>query len=122
VVVGDGRIDAFELFCSYHLGLNTDGTYRASNLHEVARRFGLSPSALKQALQDHLMDPDTVIHSEFDMAMAQVDIQVSPPGVSKLELARGIYQEYLNVRSSDRSWEDQLDNDQAPDAQASESE
>ena len=47
-----GTIDAFELFCAYHLGITPDGGYRIQNIHEVARRFGTNAGELRQVLAD----------------------------------------------------------------------
>src|SRR6185436_11260539 len=45
-----GKIDSFELFCAYHLGITPDGGYRIQNIHEVARRFGTNAGELRQVL------------------------------------------------------------------------
>lgn len=108
---GAPAIDPFELFLAYHLGITADDKYKATNIHDVARRFGVSAGRIKQLLQDYHMDPDTVINSDFDLAMAQVDIQVAPEGVSRKELARGIYEDYLKAKKGTRDWARQLADD-----------
>jgi len=95
---GDPRsIDPFELFCAYHLGITPDDTYRASSLLDVARRFRVRPDTIEQALLHHAMDHESVKHSDFDLSLAQMDIQVSPAGVSKRELARNLYAEFRSA-------------------------
>jgi hypothetical protein len=105
------KLDPFALFCAYYLGINADDTYRQANIQDVARRFGVSTGVIKQALYDYHMDPDTLLNCDFDLAMAQIDIQVSPPGVSKTELARGIFEEFQASKKGSRDWERQLAED-----------
>lgn len=103
------RIDPFELFCAYHLGITPQDGYKAATLTEVARRFGVPPNVVKQALYDFNLDPTSVLNSSFDLALAQMDIQVSPPGVSKTELARGLYEEFMAAPQLERDWPEPLD-------------
>ncbi len=84
-------IDPFDLFCAYHLGIAPDKSYRPSNIHDVARRFGVDASVIRQTLQDYGMDPEAMLDNDFDLTMAQMDIQVAPPGIDRIELAKGIY-------------------------------
>lgn len=105
-------IDPFELFCAYHLGIGSDKSYRASNIHDVARRFGVDPSEIKQALQEVGMDPQTLLDTDFDLTMAQMDIQVAPEGVDRVELARGIYEEFKNAPRKKRDWSKILSDDE----------
>jgi hypothetical protein len=93
-LAGRVGIDAFELFCAYHLGITADGGYRFQNIHQVAQRFGTNAGVIRQLLGELGMDPDTVVHSSFDMAGAQVDIMLAPEGVSRVELARAFYQDF----------------------------
>jgi hypothetical protein len=106
--VPDNRPPAFELFCAYHLGITADGGYKTQNVHEIARRFNLSPAEVKQALIDHGIDSETVINADFDMAMAQLDIMVAPEGINRRELARGLYEEFLAAPKKSRDWEREL--------------
>lgn len=104
-------IDAFELFCAYHLGITAEGGYRFQNVHDVAKRFGTSAGAVKQALQDHQMDADTLVHSGFDFAGAQVDIMVAPEGVDRVELARALYEAFRRSGRRERDWARELRDD-----------
>lgn len=105
------RIDPFDLFCAYHLGITQDKHYRPLNLHDVARRFNVDGSVIKQALQAYGMDADALLNTEFDLTMAQLDIQVAPDGVDRVELARGIYEEFRRAPRKQRDWKRVLEDD-----------
>jgi hypothetical protein len=104
-------IDPFELFAAYHLGLTADEKYRPSNINEVSRRFKTSPDQINAALKEYDLDSETVMCTDFDMGMAQIDMKVSPAGVSKLELARQLYQDYRDAPLRPRDWADELEKD-----------
>jgi hypothetical protein len=106
-----GNIDPFELFCAYHLGITQDKGYRTSNINEVANRFRSEPGMIKQALKEYDMDPESLLDREFDMGLAQLDIQVAPEGVDRLELARGIYQDFQDAPRIKRDWNKILEED-----------
>ena len=97
-------IDAFALFCAYHLGITEDGGYRFQNIHQVARRFGTNAGVIRQLLGELRMDSDVIVHSDFDMADAQVDVMMAPAGVSRFELARDIFARFRSVRPRRRDW------------------
>ncbi len=100
----ENKIDPFNLFCAYHLGIGPDNTYRPTNLNQVAQRFGVEPGVIRQAAKDFGFDPGTMLDKDFDLALAQLDIQVAPEGISKIELAKGIYEEFLNAPDLKRDW------------------
>jgi hypothetical protein len=104
-------IDPFDLFCAYHLGITEDGGYRFQNVHQVARRFGTNAGVIRQLLAEFRMDPDVIVHSDFDMADAQVDVMMAPEGVSRLELAREIYERFRTARPRKRDWLTELERD-----------
>lgn len=99
-----GTIDAFELFCAYHLGITPEDGYRIQNIHEVARRFGTNAGELRQILADLGMAADDIVHSGFDLPSAQVDIMVAPMGISRRELARPLYDEFRSAPKQARNW------------------
>jgi len=103
------NIQAFDLFCAYHLGITEDGAYKFQNIHQVAKRFGVNAAVIKQLLADLELDPDTVIHSGFDMAGAQVDVMLAPEGINRVELARGLYAEFLAAPRRARNWSKELE-------------
>ena len=104
-------IDPFDLFCAYHLGIAADGGYRFQNIHQVARRFGTNAGVIRQVLGELRMDSDVIVHSDFDLADAQVDIMMAPQGVSRLELAREIYERFRAAQPRRRDWVAELARD-----------
>jgi hypothetical protein len=104
-------IDGFRLFCAYHLGITEDGGYRFQNVHQVARRFGTNAGVIRQCLSDLRMGPDVLVQSDFDMADAQVDVMMAPEGVSRIELAREIYERFRNAPLRKRDWASELERD-----------
>jgi hypothetical protein len=57
------------------------------------------------------MDPESLLDRDFDMALAQLDIQVAPEGVDRLELAQGIYQDFKDAPRIKRDWNKILEED-----------
>ena len=106
-----GNIDPFELFCAYHLGITKDKGYRTSNINEVANRFRSEPGMIKQALKEYNMDSESLLDRDFDIGLAQLDIQVAPEGVDRVELARGIYQDFKDAPRVKRDWNKILEED-----------
>ncbi len=104
-------LDPFELFCAYHLGIGPAKNYKPSNINEVANRFQKDPGTIKQALQEYGMDAGSLLDRDFDMALAQLDIQVAPEGVDRIELAKSIYQDYLDSPYVKRDWKKILEED-----------
>jgi hypothetical protein len=104
-------IEPFELFCAYHLGITRDKQYKPSNINEVSRRFNSDPATIKQALKEYDMDPGSLFDRDFDMALAQLDIQVAPEGVDRKELAKNIYEEFQNAPRVKRDWKKLLEED-----------
>ena len=105
-------MDAFELFCAYHLGITPDGGYRIQNIHEVARRFGTNAAELRQILAGYGMAADDIVHSGFDLPSAQVDIMVAPEGISRRELARPLYDEFRSAPKQTRDWTREMEDAQ----------
>lgn len=104
-------IDPFALFCAYHLAITEDDKYRFQNIHQVAKRFGTNAGVIKQLLVDYDMDPETIVHSSFDMASAQLDIMVAPEGISRTELARQLFAEFRAAPRHSRNWAKELEED-----------
>ena len=97
VVTEEGPPDAFMLFCAYYLGVTPDDGYQKPNAEELAKRHGMSAEELNKLLVEYEIDPTRVEGSEFDLHGAQLDIRLAPKGISRLETARGFYEEYLAV-------------------------
>ena len=106
-----GGMNAFSLFCAYHLGIGPKKEYRPSNINEVARRFGNDPATVRQALKECGMDSAALLDRDFDMALAQLDIQVAPEGIDRMELAKSIYDDFLAAPHVKRDWKKILDED-----------
>jgi hypothetical protein len=105
------NIDPFELFCAYHLGITEEGDYRFQNVHQVAKRFRSNAGVIKQVLTDLGMDSDAIVHSTFDMASAQVDIMLAPEGVSRIEIAKALFEEFKTAPRRSRDWKKELERD-----------
>ena len=106
-----GGLDAFSLFCAYHLGIGPNKEYKPANINEIARRFGQDQGVVKQALKDCKMDSASLLDKDFDMALAQLDIQVAPEGIDKIELAKAIYEDFLEAPSVKRDWKKIIEED-----------
>lgn len=104
-------IDPFTLFCAYYLGVTAEGTYRFQNIHEVAKRFGVGAGVIKQLLQELRMDSDSIVHSTFDLASAQVDVIHVPEGIDRVEIARTHYELFLDAPRGKRDWNRELADD-----------
>jgi hypothetical protein len=104
-------VEPFALFCAYHLGITEDDGYRFQNIHQVAKRFGTNAGVIKQLLSEFDMDPETIVHSSFDMASAQVDIMLAPEGISRTELARTLFAEFRAAPRRSRNWAKELEED-----------
>lgn len=76
---------AMELFALYHLGLDTDGTYKFRNLGDCARRWGADNQTVTQWLQKAGIDAETVKRVPFNLTRCHVDAQfVKPEGAAAL--------------------------------------
>lgn len=104
-------IDPFALFCAYHLGIGPDKSYRPANIHDVARQFGVDAAVIREALQATGMDAETMLEVDFDLTMAQLDIQVAPEGIDRIELAKGIFEEFRAAPRRKRDWQKLLAED-----------
>ena len=104
-------IEPFALFCAYHLGITEEGGYRFQNIHQVAKRFGTNAGVIRQLLSDFDMDSETIVHSAFDMASAQVDIMLAPEGINRTELARELFAEFRAAPRKARNWGKELEED-----------
>jgi hypothetical protein len=106
-------ITPFDLFCAYHLGITAEDGYRFQNIHDVAKRFGCPSGVIKQLLAEFDMDPDALVNSKFDVASAQVDVMVAPPGVSRKEMAKQLFDEFKKAPRKKRDWAKEISEDAA---------
>jgi hypothetical protein len=114
--VRPGDPTPFELFCAYYLGIAKDGSYRPANIHTLARQFNRQSGELKQLLQNYGIDPMAVMERDFDLAMAQIDIQLAPEGVNRVELARPLFEEFLAAPRKKIDWQKILEEDRRENA------
>jgi hypothetical protein len=97
-VLPDGPPDAFALFCAYHLGITSTDGYHKPKLEEIAKRFGMKPQEILDLLVEFGLDEETIKRSKFDLVGAQMDIRVAPEGLSRIEIARDLYQELVDAK------------------------
>ncbi len=97
-------LDPFALFCAYHLGLDVRGRRRFSNIHDVARDFGVDVDVVEQALVRHGLDAARLLNIDFDLVSAQLDIQASPPGVDLLSIAQMHWELLQDAPEKPRDW------------------
>lgn len=109
-------IDPFELFCAYHLGITPQNQYRPSNINEVANRFKIDVGTTRQILKEYEMDSASLLDRDFDMALAQLDIQVAPEGINRTELGRSIFEDFLEAPIKKRDWKKILEDDKKENA------
>ena len=92
-------------------GIAKDGAYRPANIHTVARQFNRPAGELKQLMQDYGIDATAVMEKEFDMAMAQIDMELAPEGISRIELARPIFAEFMAAKRRKIDWKRIIEED-----------
>ena len=109
-------IDPFELFCAYHLGITSQNQYRPSNINDVANRFKIDVGTTRQILKEYEMDSASLLDRDFDMALAQLDIQVAPEGINRTELGRSIFEDFLEAPIKKRDWKKILEEDKKENA------
>ena len=109
-------IDPFELFCAYHLGITSQNQYRPSNINDVANRFKIDVGTTRQILKEYAMDSASLLDRDFDMALAQLDIQVAPEGINRTELGRTIFEDFLEAPIKKRDWKKILEDDEKENA------
>jgi hypothetical protein len=87
------ELTPFSIFCALHLGITEQNGYSPQGHEAVARRFSLSREELQAFLEEHALDPGSLQRAGFDAESARLDIQVAPQGISRVELARTLFEE-----------------------------
>ena len=100
------RLDPFELFAAYHLGLDQNGRYRKQGASAVARRFNCGKRDVHDALNVFCMDNASLRRMRFDAGLAELDIKVAPDGIDRGEIAKTLYQEFLECGRAAGLFED----------------
>lgn len=78
--------DRAELFGFYYLGFNPDGVYKFANVHHVARYYNVSSEAVLRWLKELDLEPAKVLRREFDLADAQLELQLEAPEMEPEEI------------------------------------
>lgn len=92
---GPVELTPFEVFCAYHCGITENNNFRQQSLREVAGRFNMQTHELEKAMREFGLDKETVKSSRFDISLCQLDMKVAPEGIDKRELARVLFDEFL---------------------------
>jgi hypothetical protein len=91
------RIDPFELFAAYHLGLGENKRFRPVGIHEISKRFNCHQNDILHLLTLYSMDNKALdrLRGRFEVGWARQDIKAAPEGVDKEEIARDRYRDFL---------------------------
>lgn len=112
---GPLELNAFELFCTYHLGITKDNRYHNQpSLKYVAKQFGRSRNQIRDGLAASGLDDEAMRASDYDLSLARLDIKVAPDGIDKRELARPIFDEFIETHPKFVDWsegDDEADGD-----------
>jgi hypothetical protein len=87
------ELSPFSAFCALYLGITERNGYARQDREAVARRFSLSLEELDLFLREHALERDSLSRAGFDAESARLDIEVAPEGISRLELARTLFEE-----------------------------
>lgn len=101
------HLNAFELFCSYHLGIFERNEYRQPSIKSVARLFERSPEEIREALSACGLDDQSVRQANFDLSLAQLDVRVAPEGIDKREIAKGLFEEFVDAHPGFVDWSEE---------------
>lgn len=104
-------LQAFELFCAYHLGIQEDGSYRFGNVHDVAKRFRVGAAVIRQSLEEFELRPDDIWNLKWDLSEAQVAIAVAENGADLRAIAFVHWRQFLTAPRRKRDWEKELADD-----------
>jgi len=104
---GPGQLNAFELFCAYHLGIFEDNEYREPSLKSVARLFDRSPDEIRTALEACGLDDNAVRTADYDLSLAQLDVKVAPDGIDKREIAKNLFDEFIDAHPGFVDWSEE---------------
>jgi hypothetical protein len=88
------ELNAFNLFCAYHLGLTRDNGYRFQSVKEIARRFNVDQKIVRDRIERYGIQTEELKKIGFDAKFFQPDIQLAPEGINKREIARTIWDEF----------------------------
>ncbi|HWE30082.1 MAG TPA: hypothetical protein VHB97_18860 [Polyangia bacterium] len=91
------RPDDFTLFSEYHLGLDSEGAARFSNIHDLAQRHSATVDEVQAWLVEGHIDAATVEVTDYDLASQHGEAQVLAvlgDAAATLAFAHRVYDEY----------------------------
>ncbi len=88
------ELSPFSVFSALYLGLSEAETYSEPSPLQVRRRFGLEEAEFDAYLRAHHLTETDLSRTRFDVESARFDIKVAPEGISKLEIARCLFEEF----------------------------
>ncbi len=103
-IEGPLHVNAFELFCSYHLGITPNNRYKKPNVRDVARYFDRKPHEIDAALKNCGLDNASCKNVGFDFSLAQLDIRVAPDGLDLREIAKPLFEELVDLNENFVDW------------------
>ncbi len=86
------ELTPFSVFCAI-LGITETDGYARQEHTSVAKRFGMSDSELREYRDDNGLSESDLKSGEFDLGSARLDMKVAPEGISRMELARTLFEE-----------------------------
>ncbi len=86
------ELSPFSVFCAI-LGITATDGYARQERTAVARRFGMSDEELRGYLDANGLSKPDLSDGEFDLESARLDMKVAPEGISRIELARTLFEE-----------------------------
>lgn len=108
-MIVDSRPPRVELFAFYFLGFRPDGTYKFANAHHIARHYRVSSDAVLRWLEEHRLTPRDVLHRQYDLAGAQVELMIEAEFMQPEEIfarAAEILEELDASSGGRKPWED----------------
>lgn len=103
-ISGPLHVNAFELFCAYHLGITPTNKYKKPTVRDVARYFDRKPHEIDNALKECGLDNASCKGAGFDFSLAQLDIRVAPEGLDLREIARPLFEEFVELNENFVDW------------------
>ena len=86
------ELSPFSVFCAL-LGITETEGYARQEHAAVAKRFDLSDEDLRDYLDANGLSKSDLRRADFDLESARLDMKVAPLGISRIELARTLFQE-----------------------------
>ena len=91
---------AFQIFCGYYLGLDSEFAPKFFNIHSLAAHYGIGPEELNRMMADHKMLPEDMRHVDFNVARAHAaaqDLIFEGTRTEIVDFARKAFEEFTNA-------------------------